>query len=72
MFRVHLHFGKIGEDSTDTNSKVGVKILVAIKPVPNPVEKVKMEDGSGIVRDNIKMVVKPFCEIAVEEALRFQ
>jgi len=50
-----------------------VKVLVAIKPVPNPDEKVKIkEDGSGIILDNIKMVVNPFCEIAVEEALRIK
>ena len=50
-----------------------MKILVAIKPVPNPDEKVKVKgDGSGIVLDNIKMVVNPFCEIAVEEALRIR
>jgi len=50
-----------------------VKILVAIKPVPNPDEKVKIaKDGRGIVLDNIKMVVNPFCEIAVEEALRIK
>jgi electron transfer flavoprotein beta subunit len=50
-----------------------VKILVSIKPVPNPDEKVKIKgDGSGIVLDGIKMVVNPFCEIAVEEALRIK
>jgi electron transfer flavoprotein beta subunit len=50
-----------------------VKVLVAIKPVPNPDEKVKIKgDGSGIVLDNIKMVINPFCEIAVEEALRIK
>jgi electron transfer flavoprotein beta subunit len=50
-----------------------LKILVAIKPVPNPDEKVKIKgDGGGIVLDGIKMVVNPFCEIAVEEALRIK
>lgn len=50
-----------------------MKILAAIKPVPNPDEKVKIRpDGSGIVLDNIKMVINPFCEIAVEEALRIR
>jgi len=50
-----------------------VKVLVPIKPVPNPDEKVKIKgDGSGIILDNIKMVVNPFCEIAVEEALRLK
>ncbi len=50
-----------------------MKVLVAIKPVPNPDEKVKIGgDGSGIVLDNVKMVINPFCEIAVEEALRIR
>ena len=50
-----------------------MKVLVAIKPVPNPDEKVKIKgDGSGIILDNIKMVVNPFCEIAVEEGLRIK
>jgi len=50
-----------------------VKLLVAIKPVPNPDEKVKIRpDGSGIVLDNVKTVINPFCEIAVEEALRIR
>jgi electron transfer flavoprotein beta subunit len=48
-------------------------MLVAIKPVPNPDEKVKIrKDGSGVVLENIKMVINPFCEIAVEEALRIK
>ncbi len=50
-----------------------MKVLVAIKPVPNPDEKVKIKgDGSGVILDNIKMVINPFCEIAVEEALRIK
>ncbi|MBI5419027.1 MAG: electron transfer flavoprotein subunit beta/FixA family protein [Deltaproteobacteria bacterium] len=50
-----------------------MKILVTLKPVPNPDEKVKVrEDGKGIVRENIKTVVNPFCEIAVEEGLRIR
>lgn len=50
-----------------------MKILVSIKPVPNPDEKVKVKaDGSGIVFENIKMIVNPFCEIAVEEGLRIR
>jgi electron transfer flavoprotein beta subunit len=50
-----------------------VKILVAVKPVPNPDEKVKIrEDGSGILLDGVKMVLNPFDEIAVEEGLRIK
>jgi len=50
-----------------------VKILVTVKRVPdyNAVIKVKA-DGSGIVTDNLKYVVNPFDEIAVEEALRIK
>ena len=50
-----------------------MKILASIKPVPNPDEKVKIKaDGSGIALGNIKMIVNPFCEIAVEEGLRIR
>src|SRR5690242_4324670 len=31
-----------------------------------------MPDGSGIATDNIKWVINPFCEIAIEEALRIK
>jgi electron transfer flavoprotein beta subunit len=50
-----------------------VKILVAIKRVPDPNATIKVRpDGSGIVTDNLKYVVNPFCEIAIEEALRIK
>jgi electron transfer flavoprotein beta subunit len=50
-----------------------VKILVAAKRVPDPNATIKVRpDGSGIVTDNVKYVVNPFCEIAIEEALRIK
>lgn len=50
-----------------------MKILVAVKPVPNPDQKVKIKsDGGGIVLDGVKLVINPFDEIAVEEALRIK
>ena len=50
-----------------------MKILVTVKPVPNPDEKVKlMGDGSGVVLEGVKMVINPFDEIAIEEALRIK
>jgi len=50
-----------------------VKILVAAKRVPDPNATIKVRpDGSGIVTDNLKYVVNPFCEIAIEEALRIK
>ena len=50
-----------------------MKILVTVKRVPDPETSIKVKpDGSGIVTDNIKWVVNPFDEIAVEEALRIK
>ncbi len=50
-----------------------MKILVAIKRVPDPNATIKVRpDGTGIVTDNLKYVVNPFCEIAIEEALRIK
>lgn len=50
-----------------------MKILVAVKRVPDPNATIKVRpDGGGIVTDNLKYVVNPFCEIAVEEALRIK
>lgn len=50
-----------------------MKILVAVKRVPDPNATIKVKpDGTGIVTDNLKYVVNPFCEIAVEEALRIK
>jgi len=49
-----------------------VKILVPSSRSPTRREGEDQGDGSGIVLDNIKMVVNPFCEIAVEEALRIR
>jgi electron transfer flavoprotein beta subunit len=48
-----------------------VKILVTVKRVPDPETVIKIAaDGTGIVGDNVKWVVNPFDEIAIEEALR--
>jgi electron transfer flavoprotein beta subunit len=50
-----------------------VKILVPIKRVPDPQTNIAVKpDGSGIVTDNVKFVINPFCEIALEEALRIK
>ncbi|HUO03682.1 MAG TPA: electron transfer flavoprotein subunit beta/FixA family protein [Candidatus Binataceae bacterium] len=50
-----------------------MKILVPIKRVPDPATTIRvLPDGSGIATDNVKWVINPFCEIAVEEALRIK
>ena len=48
-----------------------MKILVTVKRVPDPETVIKIApDGSNIVTDNVKWVINPFDEIAIEEALR--
>ena len=50
-----------------------MKILVSIKRVPDPATVIRvLGDGSGIATDNIKWVINPFDEIALEEALRIK
>jgi electron transfer flavoprotein beta subunit len=50
-----------------------VKILVPAKRVPDPNATIKVRpDSTGIITDNLKYVVNPFCEIAIEEALRIK
>nr|WP_192928480.1 electron transfer flavoprotein subunit beta/FixA family protein [Photobacterium alginatilyticum] len=47
--------------------------MVAIKRVIDPYVKVRVKnDGSGVETNNVKMAMNPFCEIAVEEAVRLK
>ena len=48
-----------------------MKILVPVKKVLDYEAKIKVKaDGSGVETDGIKMILNPFDEIAVEEALK--
>ena len=50
-----------------------MKILVTIKRVVDYNVKVRpMADGSDVDLNNVKMSVNPFCEIALEEAVRIK
>ena len=50
-----------------------MKILVTSKRVPDPETSLKINaEGTGFQTDNVKWVVNPFDEIAVEEALRIK
>lgn len=50
-----------------------MKILVAVKRVVDYNVKVRPKaDGSDVELTNVKMSVNPFCEIAVEEAVRLK
>ncbi len=50
-----------------------MKVLVAVKRVIDPYAKIRVNaDGSGVETSNMKMSMNPFCEIAVEEAIRLK
>ncbi len=50
-----------------------MKILVTVKRVPDPESNLKIDaSGTGFATDNVKWVVNPFDEIAIEEALRIK
>ena len=50
-----------------------MKILVTVKQVVDYNVKVRVKaDNSGVDLANVKMSMNPFCEIAVEEAVRLK
>ncbi len=50
-----------------------MRALVAIKRVVDPYVRIRVKgDGSGVETNNVKMAINPFCEIAVEEAMRLK
>jgi len=50
-----------------------MKVLVTVKRVIDPYVKVRVKaDGSGVETANVKMTMNPFCEIAVEQAVRMK
>jgi len=50
-----------------------VKILVPVKRVVDAYVNVRVKsDNSGVETDNVKKSLNPFCEIAVEEAIRIK
>lgn len=50
-----------------------MKVLVAVKRVVDANVKIRVKaDQSGVETANVKMAMNPFCEIAVEEAVRLK
>ncbi len=50
-----------------------MKVLVAVKRVADANVKVRAKaDGTDVDLNNVKMAINPFCEIAVEEAVRLK
>jgi electron transfer flavoprotein beta subunit len=55
------------------SEKLTMKILVPVKRVVDHNIKVRPKaDGSGVELTNLRMSINPFCEIAVEEAVRLK
>lgn len=48
------------------------RILVGIKRVVDHSVRVHVDPGGGVVTDGVKMSINPFCEIALEAALRLR
>ena len=50
-----------------------MKILVPVKRVIDPYVSIRVKsDQTGVETENVKMSMNPFCEIAVEEAIRMK
>ncbi|MFT6093780.1 MAG: electron transfer flavoprotein beta subunit [Pseudohongiellaceae bacterium] len=50
-----------------------MKVLVGVKRVVDAYVRVRVKsDGTGVDLNNAKMAINPFCEIAVEEAIRMK
>ncbi|MGE3320016.1 MAG: electron transfer flavoprotein subunit beta/FixA family protein [Candidatus Berkiella sp.] len=50
-----------------------MKVLVPIKRVVDPYVKIRIKaDGSAVETEQLKMVINPFDEIAIEEAMRWK
>lgn len=50
-----------------------MKILVAVKRVIDPYVRVRVRaDGGGVETEGVKMAMNPFCENALEQALRWR
>ncbi|MDX1496355.1 MAG: electron transfer flavoprotein subunit beta/FixA family protein [Salinisphaeraceae bacterium] len=50
-----------------------MKVLVAVKRVVDSDVRIQVKgDGSGVNLDGVKMSMNPFCEIAMEEAMRLK
>jgi electron transfer flavoprotein beta subunit len=50
-----------------------MKVLVTAKRVIDPYVKVRVKsDGTGVETANVKMAMNPFCEIAIEQAVRMK
>ena len=53
--------------------RMALRALVGVKRVVHYAAKIRVNgEKTGVVTDNVKMAMNPFCEIAVEEAVRLK
>ena len=56
-----------------TTNRMALRALVGVKRVVHYAAKIRVNgEKTGVVTDNVKMAMNPFCEIAVEEAVRLK
>ena len=66
-------YKKAKSHKLDRDGNLPMKILVAVKRVIDYNVKVRVKaDQSNVDLNNVKMALNPFCEIAVEEAVRLK
>ncbi|XP_064965519.1 electron transfer flavoprotein subunit beta, mitochondrial-like [Musa acuminata AAA Group] len=64
---------KTGHRLVGARSGSEMKVMVAVKRVVDYAVKIRVKpDKSGVETSNVKMSMNPFCEIALEEALRIR
>ncbi|CAL9753357.1 unnamed protein product [Musa acuminata subsp. burmannicoides] len=64
---------KTGHQLVSARSGSEMKVMVAVKRVVDYAVKIRVKpDKSGVETSNVKMSMNPFCEIALEEALRIR
>ena len=69
----NLHYININTNFARNTNEVDMKILVPVKRAIDYNVKVKVKaDESNVDLANVKMSINPFCEIAVEEAIRLK
>jgi len=73
LFGPGLHFLPILPPTLNNQAEDSMKALVAVKRVVDYNVKVRVKaDKTGVELANVKMAMNPFCEIAVEEAVRLK
>merc|ERR1712167_234155 len=63
----------MGTVALTPTKRVRMRVLVGVKRVIDYAVKIRVKaDKSGVEMNNVKMSMNPFCEIAVEQAVRMK